>query len=233
MASLGETVTLMCSGRGEAPVSASWVTPAGQTHSATGGDSEQLLPDFIWTALDFIIANVTASDGGVYTCTAENEEGSVNASVVVYVTPYFTTQLTDILTTNGTNETVSCSAEGFPPPDIQWVASIDNYTQFEENVFGSGSGSMESLMFEYLTDNEMLVFDPVVFGDEQFTYFCFATNDLGQVFSSLSVIGEFFLPIFNDQEQNSLLTCLNTRKTSNVHNFSVNGYRLATEYHVA
>ena len=192
IASLGETVTLRCSGTGQAPVSVSWVTPAGQTHSATGGDSEQLLPDFIWTAQDFVIANVTASDGGVYTCTAENEEGSVNASVVVYVTPYFTTQLTDILTTNGANETVSCSAEGFPPPDIQWVASIDNYTQFEESFFGSGSGSMESFVFEYLTDNEMLVFDPVVFGDEKFTYFCFATNDLGQVYSSLSVIGEIF-----------------------------------------
>ena len=52
----------------------------------------------------WLLKGVTASDGGVYTCTAVNEKGSVNVSVVVYVTPYFTTQLTDILTTNGTNE---------------------------------------------------------------------------------------------------------------------------------
>ena len=69
------------------------------------------------------------SDGGVYTCTAVNEEGSVNASLVVYVTPYFTTQLTDILTTNGTNETVSCSPEGFPPPDMHsgWLRLITTH----------------------------------------------------------------------------------------------------------
>ena len=181
----GDNVNLTCSGVGQGPLNISWETPNGEVHqsySYVTGESA-----FSWTAQDFVIANVTASDGGVYTCTAENEEGSVNASLVVYVTPYFTTQQTDILTTNGTNETVSCSAEGFPPPDIQWVASKENYTKLEWD-FITENCEEECMLLE---NNETLTFDPVVFGDEEYIYYCLASNEHGVIHSSFQVISKF------------------------------------------
>ena len=187
IANEGEGVTLRCSGTGEAPVNVSWVTPSGEVNGSTSSENEsgRLVPDFLWSAPELIIHFITASDGGSYTCTAENGGGSVNASVVVYITPYFTTEPTDILTTNGSIETATCIAEAFPAPEIWWVASIGNCA-----FLASGSGSGESLVYEHLSDNESLVFDPVVFGDEDFVYCCIVHNDFGDIYSSLSITGE-------------------------------------------
>ena len=119
----GDNVTLRCNGVGENSVNISWVTPTGQVNTSSF-IMESL--DFIWTAPDFVINDVNASDGGTYTCIAEDEDGSVNASVVVYVTPYFTAKPADIVTTNGSIAMATCRAEGFPPPDFKWVASGEN-----------------------------------------------------------------------------------------------------------
>ena len=35
-----------------------------------------------WTALDFVVHDVSAIDGGSYTCIAENQGNRVNASAV-------------------------------------------------------------------------------------------------------------------------------------------------------
>ena len=182
----GDNVNLTCSGVGQGPLNISWETPNGEVHTYFYDTVEST---FSWTAQDFVIANITASDGGVYTCTAGNEEGSVNASVVVYVTPYFTTQLTDILTTNGTNETVTCSAEGFPPPDIKWVASMDNYTQLEGDYITETCNEGCMLLGNNET-NATLTFDPVIFGDEVYIYYCLASNEHGNIHSSFKVISK-------------------------------------------
>ena len=179
----GENVILICSGVGNTPVNVTWVTPNGEVQTNLyDGDEE-----FMWRAEDLDIGDIAASDGGSYTCTAENGGGSVNASVVVYITPYFTTEPTDILTTNGSIETATCIAEAFPAPEIWWVASIGNCA-----FLASGSGSGESLVYEHLSDNESLVFDPVVFGDEDFVYCCIVHNDFGDIYSSLSITGELY-----------------------------------------
>ena len=188
----GDNVNLTCSGVGQDSLNISWVTPSGEVVYTSSYDTGE--SGFSWAAQDFVIANVTASDGGVYTCTAVNEEGSVNASVVVYVTPYFTTQLTDILTTNGTNETVSCSAEGFPPPDIQWVASKENYTQLEGD-FISETCNEGCMLLGNNETNETLTFYPVVFGDEEYIYYCLASNEHGDIHSSFQVISKFVISL--------------------------------------
>ena len=199
----GENVILSCSGVGNTPVNVTWVTPNGEVQTNLyDGDEE-----FMWRAEDLDIGDIAASDGGSYTCTAENEEGSVNASIVVYVAPYFTTEPTDILTTNGSIETATCRAEAFPSPEIWWVASIGNCA-----FLASGSGSGESLVYEHLSDNENLVqlcsetgscesgeceisanetliFDPVLFGDENRVYCCVASNEYGRIYSSFQITG--------------------------------------------
>ena len=189
----GESVALRCSGIGEAPVSVSWVTPSGQIHPSNNeGGPDRLIPDFFWSAQDFVIYNVNASDGGTYTCTVENEVGSASATVVVYVTPYFTTEPQDILTSNGSIENAICKAKAFPPPDMWWVALNGNCTELE-SVFAKGSGSGEPLMYEHLTDGDSLLFDPVLFGDEVGVYCCVAYNDHGQNFTSISITGDHYL----------------------------------------
>ena len=182
VAGRGENVTLTCSGTGETLVRISWVAPSGETQSNSTDEGRTLVPDFIWTAPDFVIYDISADDGGTYTCIAENEQGSVNASVVVYVTPYFTTEPSDIFTTNGSVENVTCMAEAFPPPDIWWVASNNSCTQ----IFASGSGSDETIMYEH---QNVMVFDPVLFGDEDYVYCCYAYNGYGEIYTSVNVTG--------------------------------------------
>ena len=173
----GENVILSCSGVGNTPVNVTWVTPNGEVHTNLyDGDEE-----FMWRAEDLDIGDIAASDGGSYTCTAENEEGSFNASIVVYVAPYFTTEPTDILTTNGSIETATCRAEAFPSPEIWWVASIGNCE-------GSAAGSCESGECE-ISANETLIFDPVLFGDENTVYCCVASNEYGRIYSSFQITG--------------------------------------------
>ena len=185
----GQNVTLSCKGIGEAPVNVSWVTPSGVSSNNGVDQGGLLVPDIIWAAPDITLYNISASDGGTYACIVENPAGSVNATVTVYVTPYFTVEPSDILTTNGSTENITCRAEAFPPPDLLWIASREGCTE----TVASGSGSSELLMYEHLTVNDTLVFDPVVFGHEDTLYCCVASNDYGEISTSISVTGEFLL----------------------------------------
>ena len=201
VASRGQIITLRCGGSGDVPLNVSWLTPSGEVHTSIIGENDderqRLLPYSSWVAETFTITVTSAADGGSYTCKAENEGGSVNASVVVYVTPYFTTEPSDIFTTNGSIEIATCRAEAFPPPDFRWVAT--NTTNFRSGSDGgsgddgSGFESPEPLVYyeEYLTDNESLLFDPVVFGDERFFYWCIASNDYGEVYAFMNIVGKY------------------------------------------
>ena len=130
------------------------------------------------------ITDIRAMDGGTYTCIAENELGVVSDSVVVYVVPYFTFQPSDILTTNGSNESTTCAAEAFPPPTLLWIALSGPVIEYGSGLIGSGMGEMGS--FE---DMEDLVFDPVEFGDEG-VYHCNASNEYGEALTNITVTGE-------------------------------------------
>ena len=201
VASRGQIITLRCGGSGDFPLNVSWLTPSGQVHTSIIGENDderqRLMPYSSWVAETFTITVTSAADGGSYTCKAENEGGGVNASVVVYVTPYFTTEPSDIITTNGSIEIATCRAEAFPPPDLRWVAT--NKTNFRSGSDGgsgddgSGFESPGPLVYydENLTDNESLLFDPVLFGDERFLYWCIASNDYGEVYASLNIVGKY------------------------------------------
>ena len=197
VATRGEDITLRCSGTGDIPLNVSWLTPSGEVRtsfiSEDNNERNRLLPYSSWEADIFTITITSAADGGSYTCVAENEGGSTNTTVVVYVTPYFTTEPSDIITTNGSIENATCGAEAFPSPEIKWVAT--NITASESGS-GSGSGADgsdfdngEQLMYfsEYITDNQSLIFDPVLFGDEVFIYWCIASNYYGEIYTRMNV----------------------------------------------
>ena len=205
VASRGQTITLRCGGSGDLPLNVSWLTPSGQVHTSIIDDERQrFMPCSSWVAETFAITVTSAADGGSYTCKAENEEGSANSSLVVYVAPYFINEPLDVFATNGSFQSVTCWAGAFPSPDYLWVATeIAMITESDSaaeaslgsggsssDSFFSGSGSGDSFVHDILTENETLIFDPVTFGDEDFVYWCFVYNEFGLIFKSINVTGK-------------------------------------------
>ena len=66
---------------------------------------------------------------------------------------------TDVSARNGTVHMLKCEAEAFPEPQYQWMRVSG---MFGENVVG--------------VDSSILVFDPVIFGDEG-GHYCRATSN--------------------------------------------------------
>ena len=142
----GDNVTLTCSARGGPDNVFQW--------QKNGAD----LPGENRTTVQ--LTDIDATDGGEYTCVVSNAAGSDSINTTVYIRPYFTTQPMSISTEAGQNETLTCEAEGFPEPTIQWFR--DNGADFGMDVTGMNTSD--------------LMFTPVQFGDEG-DYYCTATSN--------------------------------------------------------
>jgi hypothetical protein len=97
------------------PASVSWGFP-GSSPVATGNE--------------LVIDQVATSDGGVYTCTAENSYGRSSLSQVleIYVLP---TAVVANDTVNGYIDgdvELICSGEGVPPPNVTWISPSGDMT---------------------------------------------------------------------------------------------------------
>ena len=112
------------------------------------------------------LLNVTAADGGEYTCRVSTEVGTSFAATQLFISPYFTTLPEDTTGANGTAATLTCEAEGYPEPEYQWSRRVGSGmlpTPLGET--GEGSGVLAG----------MLKFTPALFGDEG-NYTCTATS---------------------------------------------------------
>ena len=110
-----------------------------------------------WTVNSSLtVSNITADDGGDYTCIAENEAGFTEASAVLYVSLYVSEPQVGLNTTSGSVETIICTIEGFPI----------NYT-WEKLV--------EGMNYSHVSTGRVLEFNPVEFGDEG-VYRCVANS---------------------------------------------------------
>lgn len=105
-----------------------------------------------------LLPNLLASNGGLYTCVVTNEAGSDEFSSFLYISPYFTTQPTDTLTSIGASIALVCEAEAFPSPSYQWLR-MDG----------------QPIQAEIVNDTNMLVIPSVMFGDEG-DYYCNASS---------------------------------------------------------
>ena len=120
-----------------------------------------------WNGMDLVsetsqtlaITLINATDGGEYTCVVSNAAGSGSASTLLNVFPEIVLDPTDVSATNGTVHMLMCEAEAFPEPQYQWMRVGGT---FGENVVGVNSS--------------LLVFNPVIFGDEG-DYYCRATSN--------------------------------------------------------
>ena len=102
--------------------------------------------------------NVTASDGGMYTCTVSNRAGNESTTSVLNVHPYIVSQPEpDVRVSNQTNVNLSCVAQSFPPPSYVWER------------LNSTSGK-----FDTVSNDQVFEFT-ALFGDEG-VYRCVASN---------------------------------------------------------
>ena len=143
IADVGGTVTFNCSAQGGPNNTYQWQN-----------DGRDMINE---TDTTLIISNITAMNGGNYTCVVSNTAGNDSATAVLYVEPIIVTQPTDILTRNGTVVSFTCAAESFPAPEYTW----EEYNE-------------ESSSFDTVSNGSVLEFTPAVFGDEG-SYRCVAS----------------------------------------------------------
>ncbi len=144
--SQGDDVTLQCTAMGGPDNTFQWL----QNGMVLMSENSEMLT----------VMNVTAANGGAYTCEVANAAGTSNTTASVFISPYFTSQPQAIGADNGTMVTLTCVAEAFPAPEYQW-SRVDG----------------EDIRMEVTDqDSTMLVFDPLLFGDEG-NYFCTALSN--------------------------------------------------------
>ena len=136
----GDDVTLMC------------ISDGGPNNSFEWSKDGVVLTREINNTLT--LSFITASSGGVYTCSVSNAAGNDSASTTLYVAPYIVTPLQELtLTKDGLVVNTSCDAAGFPSPVVNWM----NMANVE------------------VSSTSLLQFNPVMFGDEGM-YRCSASS---------------------------------------------------------
>lgn len=133
------------------------------------------------TSAVLVLSNVQASTGGMYICVVSNAAGSDNTGTYVFISPYFITQPTDIITNNEASITLVCEVAAFPSPAYQWGRV--NGLPIRDGIPSS---------------SDMLVFNPVMFGDEG-EYYCNASSMETTIRSQVvTVTGRLFSLCFCD-----------------------------------
>ena len=158
----------------------------------------------IWSVNSSLpVMNISADDGGDYTCIVENEAGVTEATANLSVRLYIDdTQQTVLNTRNGTNESVLCTIEGFPV-SYRWEKKEEIVSS---GMMSSAMGLMESIevTFTQVSTGRVLMFDPAVFGDEG-VYRCVASGLGEEIISDpTTVTSEWHCPFLSCIEFHSL-----------------------------
>ena len=162
----GNTTIFSCSAVGNGTLNVTWRLPTGEM-VYTGQDMVN-----VWSVNSSLtVVDITADDGGNYTCIVGNEAGETEATAVLTVRLYMSEEQVGLNTTNGTFENITCVIEGFP---ISYV-----WKKMDDIILGSGSGMMmPEDNYSSVSTGRVLEFNPVVFGDEG-VYRCVASSDVG------------------------------------------------------
>ena len=125
------------------------------------------------------ISNISASNGGEYTCIVSNLAGNASNYSTLYVSPYIVTNPVEYLTViNGTMDVLVCVAEAFPSPTYTWTKL-------------TGPGSPMVVVLESVSGT--LLFSPKIKFRDYGTYVCTASSNGRVENSSVSTVySEFF-----------------------------------------
>ncbi|KAK2914278.1 hypothetical protein Q8A67_002677 [Cirrhinus molitorella] len=120
------------------------------------------------------IFNLTEKDAGVYSCMADNVNGSIEAQteLTLKASPQFLKKPASIYAHEATDIIFECEVTGSPAPTIKWVKN--------------GDAVIPSDYFKIIKDQNLQVLG-LVKSDEGF-YQCLAENDAGNVQSSAQLI---------------------------------------------
>ena len=128
------------------------------------------------TSETFFIPAIAFMDGDEYTCTVSNAAGNESVSTFLFVRPEIILSPMDVNTTSDSFIVIMCDAEAFPLPEFEW-AHIGG--DIGSNIMGA--------------DTNMLVFNPVLFGDEG-DYFCNAvSNGISVSSGNATITGKIML----------------------------------------
>ena len=158
----GDTALLQCISRGGPNNTYQWL--ANGTEWDEQSSQNLTLPD------------ITAIDGGMYTCVVSNLAGSDNASTFVFIEPYIVSDPVGDEISTGSTVVLTCGAEAFPNPEYLWVRPD------ERNISGTNYG-------------RNLTIASIDYGDEG-EYYCNASARGMTAMSEIAVIvGESKLSI--------------------------------------
>ncbi|KAG8436526.1 hypothetical protein GDO86_007581 [Hymenochirus boettgeri] len=124
------------------------------------------------------IKNTQFSDAGNYVCVAVNNVGQANGKFTLSVgsPPAFTKTPSDVSMDIGSELSLTCSAQGFPEPEIKW------------RRLNHSSESLKPLSYHYNSQQKMgtLHISKLWIGDEGI-YICEAENQFGKINSQATI----------------------------------------------
>ncbi|XP_008335275.1 neogenin 1a isoform X3 [Cynoglossus semilaevis] len=131
------------------------------------------------------ITNLSQKDAGVYTCVAENPNGTIEAQaqLTVQVPPQFVKEPLHLYAHESMDIIFECEVSGSPAPTVKWVKN--------------GDAVIPSDYFKIVKDHNLQVLG-LVKSDEGF-YQCLAENDAGNIQSNAQLIildHDVALPLF-------------------------------------
>ena len=173
-ASRGESITFTCSAVGSVPLNITWRRPNGEIVYI-----EQDMMNEWNVNSSLTVHDITADDGGSYTCIVRSGAVEMEATATLSVNLYISGEQVGLNTTNGSIESITCMIEGFPVR-YEWE-KVEVST-----VSGSGSGSGIGIdvmnSYSSVSMERVLEFHPVVFGDEG-VYQCVARSGVEELVS--------------------------------------------------
>uniref|UniRef100_W8BRX8 Down syndrome cell adhesion molecule-like protein Dscam2 n=1 Tax=Ceratitis capitata TaxID=7213 RepID=W8BRX8_CERCA len=130
------------------------------------------------------ITGVTRAQSGTYTCRVQNDAATVShsAQLRVNVPPRWILKPTDQDAILGNPVAITCKADGFPIPSVQWKQSIGDSGEYRELSYGIGNGNSQSVIETY--NNGSLII-PKVGREHEGSYLCQASNGIGAGLSTL------------------------------------------------
>ncbi|RWS04160.1 leucine-rich repeats and immunoglobulin-like domains protein 3 [Dinothrombium tinctorium] len=180
---VGSTAKLECAAKGHPVPEIAWQKDGGIDFPAARERRMHVMPsDDV-----FFIVEAKAADAGVYSCTAQNDAGSVvvNASLTVLETPSFVKKMKDKVARVGETAVLECKAIGSPKPVLKWKKDDSDIVTTDRHFF----------TFE----NQLLIIGEVQLSDAG-KYSCEMNNLVGSARDSayLKVI-EYDPPVTNVQ----------------------------------
>ena len=170
-ASRGDNITFTCSAVGSIPLNTTWRLPDGGI-VYTGQDMS--------FSSSLTVRDITADDGGDYTCIVRSGAVEMGATATLSVRLYISGEQIGLNTTNGSMESITCMIEGFPVR-YEW--------EKVEIATVSGSGSSIGIMKSYtsVSMERVLEFNPVIFGDEG-VYQCVAHSGVEELVTNEIIV---------------------------------------------